>query len=248
MAARRSLTFPSLTCRSFRSAHFGLSKNVPSFRTVSTRSTYHALNTGAKIPAVGFGTFQDPDAQEDAVALALKSGVRHIDTARVYDTEKQVGRGIRRSGVPREEIFLTTKLWSNSHHPDDVENALDASLQDLDTGYVDLFMIHYPCTFARGDEKDRFPRDAEGKMIMGKTTFVDTWKAMEDLVRSGKVKAIGVSNFNQKEIEALIENSSTVSLRHRIEISSAAKGSLRCRQSIRWKCILSKPGIQIASR
>ncbi|USW55237.1 Putative aldo/keto reductase, NADP-dependent oxidoreductase domain-containing protein [Septoria linicola] len=89
------------------------------------------LNTGAKIPSIGLGTFQDTDQQEDAVASALRLGYRHIDTARVCDTEKQVGNVLRKSNVPRHEIFLTTKLWSNSHHPEDVEPALDASLADL---------------------------------------------------------------------------------------------------------------------
>lgn len=167
------------------------------------------LNTGAQIPAIGFGTFQDPDAQEDGVARALKAGLRLIDTARVYNVEKQVGKGIKASGVPREEVFLGTKLWCNNFHPEDVERALDDSLEDLDTPYVDLLMMHYPCTFARGD--DRFPRDAEGKMILGETTFVDTWKAMEKLVKTGKTKAIGVSNFSKGELETLMSECSIVS-------------------------------------
>lgn len=164
---------------------------------------------GATIPAIGFGTFQDPEAQEDAVSRALKAGLRLIDTARVYNVEKEVGRGIKKSGVAREEIFVGTKLWCNNFHPDDVERALDDSLTDLDTPYVDLLMMHYPCTFERGE--DRFPRDSNGKMILGKTNFVDTWKAMENLVKSGKAKAIGVSNFSKGELETLIRESSTVS-------------------------------------
>ncbi|KAI8292523.1 hypothetical protein K4K56_006010 [Colletotrichum sp. SAR 10_98] len=172
--------------------------------------TTHTLNTGAKIPAIGFGTFQDADAQEGAVKTALQCGYRHIDTARVYDTEVQVGKGIKASGVPRKDVFLTTKLWCNSYHPDDVEPALDASLKDLDTPYVDLFLMHYPCTFARGE--DRFPKDASGKMIMGKTTFLDTWKAMEALLKTGKTKAIGVSNFSKDEVQTLLDKGSVMEL------------------------------------
>ena len=179
-------------------------------RGIATRQSRFQLNTGASIPAIGFGTFQDPDAQEDAVSRALKAGLRLIDTARVYDVEKQVGKGIKRSGIHREEIFLGTKLWCNSFHPEDVEKALDESLTDLDTSYVDLLMMHYPCTFARGD--DRFPRDSNGKMILGETTFVDTWKAMEKLLETGKTKAIGVSNFSKGELERLIEECSVVSI------------------------------------
>lgn len=178
-------------------------------RAASTRSTRHTLNTGAKIPAIGFGTFQDADSQIDAVSRALKAGCRLIDTARVYDVEKQVGQGIKESGVAREEVFVGTKLWCNNFHPDDVESALDDSLRDLDTPYVDLLMMHYPCTFARGDE--RFPRDADGKMISGETSFVDTWKAMEKLVKTGKTKAIGVSNFSKGEIQKLLDQCDTVS-------------------------------------
>ncbi|KXH68800.1 aldehyde reductase [Colletotrichum salicis] len=185
-------------------------------RNVSTRSVQWELNTGAKIPAIGFGTFQDADAQEEAVKTALKVGFRHIDTARVYDTEIQVGKGIKASGVPRENIFLGTKLWCNSHHPDDVEAALDAFLKDLDTPYVDLFLMHYPCTFQRGE--DRFPKGKDGKMIMGKKTFVDTWKAMEALLKTGKAKAIGVSNYSKDEVQTLIDKGSVVPAVHQMEL------------------------------
>lgn len=135
--------------------------------------------------------------------------MRLIDTARVYNVETQVGEGIKKSGIPREEIFLGTKLWCNDYHPDDVERAVDDSLRDLDTPYVDLLLMHYPCTFARGPE--RFPRDGNGRMIHGKTTFVDTWKAMEKVTKTEKVKAIGVSNFSKGEIETLLKESETVS-------------------------------------
>lgn len=144
-------------------------------RTITTRATSYTLNTGAKIPALGFGTFQDPDSQEETVSRALQKGMRLIDTARVYNVEEQVGRGIKKSGILREDIFIGTKSWCNDYHPEDVERALDDSLRDLDTPYVDLLLMHYPCTFKRGP--DRFPRDAEGRMIHGETSFVDTWKA-----------------------------------------------------------------------
>lgn len=177
-------------------------------RTLTTRATRHTLNTGAKIPALGFGTFQDADAQEDAVSRCLKAGFHLIDTAQVYDVEVEVGRGMKKSGIPREDIFLATKLWCNTYHPDDVERALDVSLRDLDTPYVDLLLMHYPCVFARGAE--RFPRDGEGKMVHGKTTYVDTWKALEKILSTGKAKAIGVSNFSKGEIQTLLDECSVV--------------------------------------
>lgn len=146
-----------------------LSNRQPSSRTLATRATSYTLNTGAKIPALGFGTFQDPESQEDIVSRALQKGMRLIDTARVYNVEEQVGRGIKKSGIGREDIFLGTKLWCNDYHPEDVERAVDDSLRDLDTPYVDLLLMHYPCTFKRGP--DRFPRDADGRMLEKPTRF-----------------------------------------------------------------------------
>ena len=159
------MTTPNITRATLRKALHTL--HQPSIRTLTTRTTTYTLNTGAKIPALGFGTFQDPDSQEHSVSQALKKGMRLIDTARVYNVEQQVGLGIKRSGIPREDIFLGTKLWCNNYHPDDVERAVDDSLRDLDTSYVDLLLMHYPCTFKRGEE--RFPRDSEGRMIHGET-------------------------------------------------------------------------------
>lgn len=167
------------------------------------------LNTGAEIPRIGLGTFQDPDAQEQTVCRALQRGLRLIDTARVYDVEKQVGRGIKASGLSRSDVFLATKLWCTDYHPDDVERALDDSLRDLDTSYIDLLLMHYPCTFARGS--NRFPRDENGRMIHGETSFVDTWRAMQKLTTSGKAKAIGVSNFSQSEVQMLLDQCDVVS-------------------------------------
>lgn len=156
-----------------------------------------------------------------------------------YDTEKQVGKGIKRSGVHRDQIFLATKIWCNSYHPDDVEPALDASLKDLDTDYIDLYLMHYPCTFARGTE--RFPKDEDGKMIMGETTYLDTWKAMEKLVKFGKAKAIGVSNFNQAEIQNLIDNSDTVNftLKNLLADIVLIPAFHRHPQHIKWRSILT---------
>jgi alcohol dehydrogenase (NADP+) len=150
------------------------------------------------------------------VTIALKTGYRHIDTARIYGTEAAVGNAIKKSGVPREELFVTTKLWNNSHHPDDVETALDASLKDLGTDYVDLYLMHWPAPFARSEKM--FPKDDNGKTKTGDTDYVDTYKAMEKCMQSGKTRAIGVSNFSKAELERLLKEASVVPAVHQMEL------------------------------
>lgn len=110
--------------------------------------------------------------------------------------------------MPRSEIFITTKLWNNAHAPKDVEPALDASLKDLGTDYVDLYLMHWPSAFESSNEL--MPKDSNGKIKTADISYVDTWKAMEKVFKSGKAKAIGVSNFSQGEIEDLMKQSEVV--------------------------------------
>lgn len=126
-----------------------------------------------------------------------------------------MAKGIKKSGVPRSEIFITTKLWNNSHHPDDVEKACDASLKDLQTDYLDLFLMHWPVSFKRGD--NMFPKEND-KVVNGDTDYVDTYKAMEALVKKGKCKAIGISNFSKAEVEHLLSQTSIVPAAHQFEL------------------------------
>ncbi|AEO66465.1 ae6e9d32-61d6-48c1-b809-b1540378fd3b [Thermothielavioides terrestris] len=155
------------------------------------------LNTGDSIPAIGLGTWQSrPGEVEKAVEAALRAGYRHIDTAFAYGNEKEVGEGIRASGVPREEIFLTTKL-DNPWHKRSAE-ALDLSLANLGTSYVDLYLMHWPSSTDPSDLKKHYPD----------WDFVDTWREMQKLVGTGKVKNIGVSNFGIKNLERLLNDPS----------------------------------------
>ncbi|OQE22721.1 hypothetical protein PENFLA_c012G01824 [Penicillium flavigenum] len=183
---------------------------------VSNAQKTFKLSTGAQIPAIGLGTWQDESAQEAAVLVALQAGYRHIDTARCYGTEVAVGKAIKQSGIPRSEIFVTSKLWNNKHHPDDVGQALQASLDDLGMEYLDLFLMHWPVAFKRGD--DPFPSDKDGNLITEDIDYLDTYKAMEGLVKSGKAKAIGVSNFSQQEIERILTNATIKPAVHQMEI------------------------------
>jgi len=174
------------------------------------------LNSGADIPAIGFGTWQAPPHEvEAAVEMALKAGYRHLDCAPIYRNENEVGNGIRKSGVKREDIFITTKLWNTKHAPSDVEGALDQSLKDLGVSYVDLYLMHWPIAFAAGDKL--FPLDDEGNFRIADIHAVDTYKAMEMLLKTGKTKAIGVSNMNISRLQYLLSETTIVPAANQIE-------------------------------
>ncbi|MBB5888779.1 aldo/keto reductase [Lactovum miscens] len=155
--------------------------------------TYTLLN-GLKIPKVGFGTWQTPDGDVayQAVRNALDLGYRHIDTARVYGNEVSVGKAIKDSGIPREEIFLTTKLPSDIKTFEGTLEYFDISLKALNVEYFDLYLIHAPWPWSNiGANDDKGNREA--------------WRAFEKLYKEGKLKAIGISNFDQHDMENLLE-------------------------------------------
>ena len=132
----------------------------------------------------------------------------------MYGTEPMVGAAVRKSGIPRSELFVTTKLWNNKHKPEDVEPALNTSLKDLGLDYVDLFLMHWPCAFNPGNEP---PNDNENSSEKANISYVDTWKAMERLMTTGKTKAIGISNFSRAEVKDLLHQSRIVPAVHQLE-------------------------------
>lgn len=153
------------------------------------------LNTGDKIPAVGLGTWQSkPNEVTKAVEAALRAGYRHIDTAHAYGNEKEVGDGIKASGVPRSEIWLTTKLDNPWHKR--VPEGLAASLEALQTDYLDLFLMHWPSSTDPNDKKKHY-EDWD---------FRDTWREMQKLLGTGKVRNIGISNFTIRNLEKLLSS------------------------------------------
>ncbi|MCW2697953.1 MAG: dkgA [Modestobacter sp.] len=158
------------------------------------------LNNGVEIPQLGFGVFQvKPDETAAAVQTALEVGYRHIDTAEMYGNEKGVGEGIRNSGVPREDVFVTSKLNNGFHARDAALQAFDQSLADLGFDQLDLFLIHWPLP---GIDVD----------------FVETWKAMEEIYHSGRARAIGVSNFTAHHLRKLHGETDVVPTVNQIEV------------------------------
>lgn len=163
------------------------------------------LKNGAEIPKVGFGTWQIPsgDVAYNAVANALKHGYRHIDTALAYGNEASVGKAIRDSGIPREEIFLTTKLPAERKSYEAGMSAFEESFKNLELDYVDLYLIHAPWPWSeRGSNYDKENREV--------------WRAMEEIYATGKVRAIGVSNFNVHDLENVMENAKIVPMVNQI--------------------------------
>ncbi|KAG0277531.1 hypothetical protein BGZ96_002827 [Linnemannia gamsii] len=175
------------------------------------------LNTGASIPLFGLGTWQSkPDVVKNAVKVALNAGYRHIDAAWIYGNEKEVGEAIRESNIPREQLFITTKLWNNSHRSEDVLPALEASLKNLGLDYVDLYLMHWPVAFKSGPAA--VARDDAGNLIFEDVDITATYQAMEKLVETGKTKAIGVSNYSIKNLEKILSIAKIVPAANQVEL------------------------------
>jgi aldehyde reductase len=167
------------------------------------------INGAGNMPALGFGTLiPDPALTKTATKDALDAGFRHFDCAERYKNEREVGEalqeGIAAGKIPREDLFVTTKLWNTNHRPERVEPAFEASLERLKLTYLDLYLTHTPFAFQPGDDQD--PRDKNGNVLYDNgVTLLDTWKAMETLVDHGKCRAIGLSDLGLKELVPIYE-------------------------------------------
>ncbi len=155
------------------------------------------LNNGVEMPVLGLGVYQSPpgEATRNAVKWALEYGYRHVDTARIYGNEKDVGLGLKESGVPREEVFITTNLWNSDQGYESTLRACEESLRRLSLNYVDLYLIHWPEPRVRGE----------------------TWKAMVKLLKDGKCRAVGVSNYTIRHLKELIGGSDVVPAVNQVE-------------------------------
>ncbi|OBZ89457.1 Aldehyde reductase 1 [Choanephora cucurbitarum] len=174
------------------------------------------LHTGQEVPLVGLGTWlSKPDEVRKAVKYALENGYRHLDCAYVYCNEDEVGQGLRESGVPRDQVFITSKLWNTHHRKEYVKHNVKASLKALGVDYLDLYLVHWPVSFINPGKPEETPvvpnmeyliPKKDGVVQVETVDPIETWKAMEELVDEGYVKAIGISNFNIEKTQHILKH------------------------------------------
>ncbi|KAK3596216.1 hypothetical protein CHS0354_020526 [Potamilus streckersoni] len=174
------------------------------------------------MPVIGLGTWQSPvEKVKDAVRISLDLGYRAVDTAWSYKNETAIGEALEEyfesGSLKREDVFITTKLPWHHMNPKDLQSSLEDSLKKLQLDYVDLYLIHTPCSLKNKGDSELLPRDENGKLEIEHTDLVQTWSAMEALVEQGKTRSIGLSNFNSAQIERILENSQIKPVMNQVE-------------------------------
>jgi len=178
---------------------------------VTAQQSHNQLPLGPttlfQIPTIGFGTWNLKDNATEAVSHAINVGYRHIDCAAIYGNEKAVGKGIheglKKTGLSRDDIWVTSKLWNDHHDPRKVESAIDKTLSDLGLDYLDLYHMHWPVA-----------ETSKGNKI----SFLDTWEAMVQLIQSGKTRRIGISNFSPSQLDILLNHTTHIPYAHQMEL------------------------------
>ncbi|KAM7357896.1 aldo-keto reductase 1B-like [Cochliomyia hominivorax] len=165
------------------------------------------IRSGSKMPVIGLGTWRLQRNAGDVVRDAFEVGYRHFDCAHIYKNESEIGVAFKelleKGTIKRSDIFVTSKLWNTFHHPSMVRKACETSLKNLNLSYLDNYLIHWPMAYKDGEEL--YPRDENNKAIFSNVDYVDTWRAMEDLVDAGLCLNIGFSNFNISQIERILK-------------------------------------------
>lgn len=179
------------------------------------------LSDGTEIPILGLGTWKSaPGDVYKAVCHAIDVGYRHIDCALAYQNEHEVGKAIREkiaAGViKREDLYVTSKCWNTFHSKEIVVESFNKTMGDLDIGYLDLWLMHWPMGYKEGGEI--FPKDADGNMIWSDVDYLDTWKGMEEVFKStGKIRSLGLSNFNSEQIDRLLKEATIKPVMNQVE-------------------------------
>lgn len=162
------------------------------------------LNNGVTIPCIGFGTYKAAEGDSsDSIVTAIKAGYRFFDTASFYETEVYLAEALKRTGLPRKEVFITSKVWKAEMGYNGTMEAFERTLKNLDTDYLDLYLIHWP----------RYTLEGEWKQ-----TCIDTWKAMEELYKAGRIRAIGLSNFLPHHLDVILEHCTVKPMVNQLEI------------------------------
>lgn len=184
------------------------------------------LNDGRDFPMVGLGTFRavDEEGFAKAIKAAVEAGYRHFDCAWLYKNEAIIGKALKEciaesnGSLKREDFFLCSKVWNTFHSEAQVEVALNETLKDLQVDYVDLYLIHWPMGFKDGST-EAFPKNENGKTIYSDVNYLETYRALEKLVKAGKIKSIGVSNFNIQQLQDVLDNCEIKPVNNQVELN-----------------------------